>query len=257
MFESKSGVLLIAGLGFFGLAFLANAVVPWVMYRNEKEQSVEELVNANIVAQFEKLERSYPEAFAKYYGTPPAFPASDAAPALKGAMYRGREEFFREKCADALRQGRDVYVGEACWHCHSQFVRPVSNESRRWGPVARSWEYNNELQRPVMFGTRRVGPDLSREGGRRGNDWHFIHFFKPRMTTPASVMPDYPWFFEGRTTVEVVDQDGKVRKEEGPVAPNQRGFAIITYMQWLGSWLDSYPYYNLDRSSNREEGLVR
>ena len=57
-------------------------------------------------------------------------------------------------------------MGEGCWHCHSQFVRPVSNEERRWGPVSKTEEYQNELQRPVMFGTRRVGPDLSREGGR-------------------------------------------------------------------------------------------
>jgi cbb3-type cytochrome oxidase cytochrome c subunit len=111
--------------------------------------------------------------------------------------------------------------------------------------VAKSWEYNNELQRPVMFGTRRVGPDLSREAGRRGNDWHFIHFYRPRMTTPESVMPDYPWFFDGRAAAEVPTDDGGTQRVEGPAAPNKRGFAIITYMQWLGSWLDSYPHYQL------------
>ena len=55
---------------------------------------------------------------------------------------------------DALRTGHKTYIGEACWHCHSQFVRPVSNESLRYGPVSETWEYQNELQRPVMFGTR-------------------------------------------------------------------------------------------------------
>jgi len=82
-----------------------------------------------------------------------------------------------------------------------------------------------------MFGTRRVGPDLSREGGRRSNDWHVVHFFRPRMTSPRSVMPDYPWFFDDNT-------------RDGPGSPNRRGFAIITYMQWLGSWLENYPHYH-------------
>ena len=73
------------------------------------------------------------EPFAKYYGQP-----------------------TEENCARALRLGHKVYVAEGCWHCHSQFVRPVANEERRWGPVAKSVEYQNELQRPVLFGTRQT-----------------------------------------------------------------------------------------------------
>ena len=129
-----------------------------------------------------------------------------------------------------------MYVGEGCWHCHSQFVRPVSNESRRWGPVSETWEYQNELQRPVMFGTRRVGPDLSREGGRRSNDWHAMHFFQPTLTSTGSPMPEYAWFFDG-------DAD----------KPNQRGLAIMTYIQWLGSWLNVYPYYEEYKSIDQLE----
>lgn len=255
MFETKSGVLLIAGLGFFGLAFLGNAVVPWLMYSKEREKTVEEMVNHNIVAQFQDLARHYPEAFDRHFGTPPPFPASQDSESQKKAKYEARDTFFQEKCAEALRLGRDVYVGEACWHCHSQFVRPVSNENQRYGPVSRSWEYNNELQRPVMFGTRRVGPDLSREGGRRGNDWHFAHFFRPRSTSPESVMPDYPWFFEGSTVTEVPGTDGKGTRTRGPTAPNKRGLAIITYMQWLGSWLDSYPNYHAEHTVRFGEEL--
>jgi hypothetical protein len=78
----------------------------------------------------------------------------------------------------------------------------------------------------VMFGTRRVGPDLSREGGRRSNDWHAVHFFQPDALSPASPMPKYPWLFDGT-----------------PDQPNARGLALIAYIQWLGSWLESYPYY--------------
>ena len=203
MFESKSGVLLVGGLGFFLFAFLSNGLVPILMYRELPEQSAEQVVNQNTLYQFEDLSVRYPEAFAEHFGQPDA-----------------------ERCAEALRLGRRIYIAEGCWHCHSQFVRPVSNESRRWGPVAATKEYQNELQRPVMFGTRRVGPDLSREGGRRGNDWHAVHFWNPQSLSPGSPMPRYTWFFD-----------------DSPDLPNKRGLAIITYVQWLGSWLESYPLY--------------
>jgi hypothetical protein len=172
------------------------------------EESVEALVNRNVLLQFRDLRDRYPESFAEHFG--------ELTPETENA-----------KCAEALREGRQVYIAEGCWHCHSQFVRPVSQEARRWGPVPKSREYQNELQRPVMFGTRRVGPDLSREGGRNANDWHVVHFYRPRMTSPESVMPDYPWLFQGNTP-------------DGPGQPNRKGFAIITYMQWLGSWLPKY-----------------
>ncbi len=205
MFESKAGIFFIAGVGFFLLAFLGNGVVPMIMYKDRQEKSVEDLVaeNKRIMVQFRDLSERYPESFKAAFGEP-----------------------TEENCAEALRLGRQIYIGEACWHCHSQFVRPVSNESLRYGPVSETWEYDNELQRPVMFGTRRIGPDLSREGGRRGNDWHAVHFFKPSVVSHNSPMPEYPWFFDG-----------------SPDKPNRRGFAIITYVQWLGSWLPEYPYY--------------
>jgi cbb3-type cytochrome oxidase cytochrome c subunit len=211
--EKRSGVLLIAGLLFFGIAFLSNAVIPMLMYKDLPVKRVEELVNGNVRYQFEDLARRFPAAFKAAYGTPPEGTAE-------------REKWMNKKCADSLREGHDVYVAEACWHCHSQFVRPVSNETARWGPVSQSEEYQNELQRPVLFGTRRVGPDLSREGGRRSNDWHAVHFFQPKLLSVGSPMPEYPWFFDG-----------------APDRPTRRGFALMTYIQWLGSWLQSYPYY--------------
>jgi hypothetical protein len=228
MFEKKSGIFLIAGLGFFFFAFLSNGLVAWLMYADLPEKTVEQLVHEQVtnpdrswtvMTEFKNLHTRYPEAFEKHYGQP-----------------------NEESLAKALRRGRSIYIGEGCWHCHSQFVRPVANEDRRWGPVSRSWEYQNELQRPVMFGTRRVGPDLSREGGRRSNDWHVVHFFRPRLATPQSVMPDYPWFFDGEEEQSaILDDRGKPLRGPGP--PNERGIAIITYMQWLGSWLDQAPHY--------------
>lgn len=202
MFESKSGVFLIAGLGFFGLSFLVMAVLPWTIYAGEEELTAQQMAAKGIIPEFVDLAERYPEQFKQHFGE---------------VNYASFEK--------ALRIGHRAYVAEACWHCHSQFVRPVSNEDLRWGPVSHALEYQNELQRPVLFGTRRVGPDLSREAGRRSNDWHVAHFWKPTSVVPTSVMPSYRWFFDG---------DGY---------PNQRGMAIITYVQWLGSWIEEYPYF--------------
>ncbi len=225
MLETKTGVFFIAGLGFFAVAFLSNAVLPIMMYRHLPEQSVEQMLehNGNLRFQFEDLARRFPESFTAAYGRPPQDPAA-------------REKWLNDSCVKSLRYGRKIYVGEGCWHCHSQFVRPVSNEERRWGPVSKTEEYQNELQRPVMFGTRRVGPDLSREGGRRSNDWHAVHFFQPSELSERSPMPEYPWFFDG-----------------SPDKPNERGLAIITYVQWLGSWLESYPYYEDYEAAGRHQ----
>jgi cytochrome c oxidase cbb3-type subunit 2 len=213
MFESKSGILYVAGLGFFILAFVSNAVVPALMYQNIPEKTLEELINPNLRYQFEDLARRFPDSFKTVYGEPPEGEKENDA-------------WWNEKCADALEYGHKIYVGEGCWHCHSQFVRPVANEEQRFGPVSRSWEYQNVLQRPVLFGTRRVGPDLSREGGRRSNDWHAVHFYRPLDLSDKSPMPEYPWFFDGAAN-----------------KPNAKGLAMMTYVQWLGSWLESYPYY--------------
>lgn len=223
MFESKSGILYIAGLGFFILAFVSNALVPALMYRRIPEKTVAELVNPNVRYQFEDLARRFPESFTAAFGEIPGGEAEDNG-------------WWNEKCAEALALGHRIYVAEGCWHCHSQFVRPVSNEEQRFGPVSRSWEYQNELQRPVLFGTRRVGPDLCREGGRRSNDWHAVHFYRPLDLSVASPMPEYPWFFDG-----------------SPDKPTKRGLAMITYVQWLGSWLESYPYYEAFKPSKVQE----
>lgn len=213
MFESKTGIFFIAGIGFFVLAFVSNGLLPMIMYQDLKEQTAEEVVNKRVMVQFRDLSERYAEPFKEAFG-----------------------EVSEEKCAEALRLGRQVYISEGCWHCHSQFVRPVSNESQRYGAVSKTEEYQNELQRPVMFGTRRVGPDLSREGGRRGNDWHAVHFYRPKSVSTDSPMPEYPWFFDG-----------------SPDKPTRRGLALITYVQWLGSWHETYPYYEELKEMQAEE----
>ena len=74
--------------------------------------------------------------------------------------------------------GRRVYLREGCWYCHSQYVRPVTGETRRWGPVSEAGEYAFDV--PHLFGTRRIGPDLTRVGLKYGDEWHLAHFWNPR-----------------------------------------------------------------------------
>lgn len=188
-------IFLVAGMAFFSLGLIGQVIGPFLMVGRLPVKTIDELAQTPLV-EFNDLEARYPENFRRYFG-----------------------EADSQSLAEALRLGRDVYVAEACWQCHSQYVRPVSKEEIRFGRVSTPSEYQNLLQRPPLFGTRRVGPDLIRAAGKHSNDWHAAHLFNPRYVSPTSIMPRYPWFFDDNSQ------------------PNKRGLAIITYVQWLGSWL--------------------
>jgi cytochrome c oxidase cbb3-type subunit II len=209
MFENVRGAFLFAGVLFFALSVAVMGWLPSKMVAQIRVKPLSELAQS-VSPQFRDLAERYPEAFQKYFG-----------------------EVSPESYARALRLGRDTYIAEACWHCHSQFVRPVSNEALRYGPVSLAAEYQNELNYPPLFGTRRVGLDLSRESGRHSNDWHAAHFYEPTNVVPTSVMPAFRWFYDGQV-------------------PNERGLAIITYVQWLGSWVN--PQGQVRQESSAAEG---
>jgi cbb3-type cytochrome c oxidase subunit II len=143
-------------------------------------------------------------------------PLPSEIPADFSSYYKTVDEYQA-----ALLLGRDIYIKEACWHCHSQFVRPVGNESVRYGLVSVPGEYQNALSLPQLFGTRRVGPDLSREAGKRTNDWHFAHLYNPKLVEPESVMPTYTWYFDESTN---------------PPTPKKGAVALVAYLQSLGAW---------------------
>ncbi len=90
--------------------------------------------------------------------------------------------------------GRDIYVREGCYVCHSQWVRPFRGETLRYGPWSRGGEY--AYDRPFQLGSRRIGPDLHRVGGKYPDAWHYEHMQDPRSTSPTSVMPAYSWLHE-------------------------------------------------------------
>lgn len=195
--ERFSFVFLVAGLAFFVLAFLVSGLVPMLPVQHLEVRTVEQLASEPPL-EFALLRDQYPEAFAAAFGDAP----------------------LPDAFADALRTGHKQYVGEACWHCHSQQIRPWGNDEARFGPKSFPEEYHNELNMPPLWGTRRIGPDLVRRGGVLSNDWHVAHFWNPPDVNPTSVMPAYPWFYE---------EDG--------LTPNKTGLSMIAYVQWLGSWI--------------------
>ena len=92
--------------------------------------------------------------------------------------------------------GRDIYIREGCFTCHSQMIRPTRAEMLRYGEWTRAGEY--EYDHPFLLGSRRIGPDLQRVGGKYPDAWHYQHMKDPRSTSPGSVMPTYPWLYTAK-----------------------------------------------------------
>lgn len=212
--DRLKGILLVAGLGCWVLAFLLSGLYPYLISDAKYEEADWKTLAKNVSPDFKLLKDAYPVDFAK------AFP--DAAKALtpmelskkqlSPAELEANENVWRDAYAKGIREGRDLYIAEACWHCHSQYVRPVANEEQRFGPVSTIGQDSTVAQRPVLWGTRRVGPDLTYEGGLRSNDWHVAHFWDPQSTSPGSVMPMYKHYFRTgwRVMRQIKDSDAKM-----------------------------------------------
>ncbi len=160
-------------------------------------------------------------------------------------------------------QGRDIYIREGCNTCHSQMVRPFRSETERYGEYSKVGEF--VYDHPFLWGSKRTGPDLHREGGKYSNLWHYLHFEDPRQMSPGSIMPPYPWLFTQSidtsstpTKINVMRTIG-VPYEEGyenfanqdlikqanaiaddllnngiPAEPDKEVIALIAYLQRLG-----------------------
>jgi cytochrome c oxidase cbb3-type subunit 2 len=141
--------------------------------------------------------------------------------------------------------GRDVYVREGCYNCHSQMIRPFRSETERYGPYSVAGE--SVYDRPFQWGSKRTGPDLARVGGRYSDEWHYIHLNNPRDVVPESNMPNYGWLSDSLVDGELVQK--KMRRlnmlgdpysdEDIAAAPSvvegkTEMDAIIAYLQGLG-----------------------
>ena len=141
--------------------------------------------------------------------------------------------------------GRDVYVREGCYNCHSQMIRPFRSETERYGPFTTAGE--TVYDRPFQFGSKRTGPDLARVGGRYSDDWHRLHLTDPRALVPESNMPAYPWLLENTVDPELITAkvkalrllgdpytDEQIAGAAAAVQGRSEMDALIAYLQGLG-----------------------
>lgn len=146
--------------------------------------------------------------------------------------------------------GRDIYVREGCYNCHSQMIRPFRAETERYGHYSLAGEF--VYDRPFQWGSKRTGPDLARVGGRYSDLWHEIHLLNPRDVLPDSNMPAYPWLAERTLDGDDVARrmraqqrwlgvpytDEQIEGAAGEVEGKTEMDAIIAYLQGLGTAVD-------------------
>ena len=142
--------------------------------------------------------------------------------------------------------GRDIYVREGCYNCHSQMIRPFRAETLRYGPYSLAGEF--VYDRPFQWGSKRTGPDLARVGGRYSDEWHRTHLTNPRDLVPESNMPAYPWLektpanaasiqahMNGLRTLGAPYSDEEIAKAPEDVKGRTELDAVIAYLQVLGT----------------------
>ena len=164
--------------------------------------------------------------------------------------------FFQSSTTEAVKglkpytalqlTGRDIYVREGCYVCHSQMIRPFRAETERYGHYSVAGEF--VYDRPFQWGSKRTGPDLHRVGGRYSDDWHRLHLINPRDVVPESIMPGYPWLQENvldggdiATKMRVLRTlghpytDEEITAAPGAVKGKTEMDAMIAYLQSLGT----------------------
>ena len=142
--------------------------------------------------------------------------------------------------------GRDVYLREGCYNCHSQMVRPFRAEALRYGPMSTAGEF--VYDHPFQWGSKRTGPDLHRVGGKYSDEWHRVHMNNPRDLVPESNMPAYPWLLTATVepgemaprmkalrVVGVPYTDAEIAAAAEDVKGRTEMDALIAYLQVLGT----------------------
>ncbi len=144
--------------------------------------------------------------------------------------------------------GRDVYIREGCYNCHSQMVRPFRAEVERYGHYSVAGEF--VYDRPFQWGSKRTGPDLHRVGGRYSDEWHRLHLINPRELVPESNMPGYPWLAKAPANAEDIEaklralrflgvpySDEDLAGAKADLKERTEMDAMIAYLQVLGTAL--------------------
>lgn len=143
-------------------------------------------------------------------------------------------------------EGQDVYISEGCHVCHTQMIRPLRAETERYGHYTVASE--GVYQHPFLWGSKRIGPDIARVGGRYSDKWHRLHLISPRDVVPESIMPNYPWLeknvLDGKLTgrkmealrsVGVPYTNEDIAAAKAAVAGKTELDAVVAYLQQLGT----------------------
>ena len=141
--------------------------------------------------------------------------------------------------------GREIYIREGCYNCHSQMIRPFRSETERYGAYSQAGEF--VYDHPFQWGSKRTGPDLARVGGRYSDEWHRAHMLNPRDVVPESNMPQYPWLEGTSIDGELIQRkmevlrmlghpysDEQIASAADEVAGKTEMDAMIAYLQGLG-----------------------
>jgi cytochrome c oxidase cbb3-type subunit II len=163
--------------------------------------------------------------------------------------------FFQKSTTEAVQgvkpytalqlAGRDIYIREGCYNCHSQMIRPFRAETLRYGHYSVAGEF--VYDHPFQWGSKRTGPDLHRVGGKYSDEWHRIHLVNPRDLVPESNMPAYPWLEKGAVSGSVMEThmkalrvagvpytDAEIAKAAEDVKGKTDMDALIAYLQVMG-----------------------
>ncbi|MBF4987558.1 MULTISPECIES: cytochrome-c oxidase, cbb3-type subunit II [unclassified Methylophilus] len=166
--------------------------------------------------------------------------------------------FFQKSLTEPIRglqpytalqlAGRDIYLREGCYNCHSQMIRPFHAETLRYGHYSVAGEY--VYDHPFQWGSKRTGPDLHRVGGKYSDDWHRVHLNQPRDVVPESIMPAYPWLNENLVNDETIGDhmvalrkvgvpytDEQIKAAGAEIKGKTEMDALVSYLQVLGTHL--------------------
>lgn len=216
IFRTVDGCLLLLGFAVFAGSFLVGE------RHNTTEHAQETALSTTLSLSGVSRDRWIATAYGATFGAGllfflASFTALAVLPAirLRAVIARTTPPDAVLKLTPAEEHGKQIYGRDGCAYCHTEQVRFTPADEWRFGRPTAPWETQNEY--PQMWGTRRIGPDLARESGKRRGDWQLVHLFNPRYTVPDSVMPGYQWLFRG-----------------SPDQPTRDAVDLVAYLNTLG-----------------------
>ena len=216
VFRTVDGCLLLLGFGVFVASFLVGE------RHHKTENAQDSALSATLSFSSVARDRWIATAYGATFGAGllfflASFTALGVLPAIRlhAVIARTTPPDAALKLTPAEEHGKQIYGRDGCAYCHTEQVRFTPADEWRFGRPTQPWETQNEY--PQMWGTRRIGPDLARESGKRTGDWQLVHLFNPRYTVPDSVMPGYHWLFRG-----------------SPDQPTRDAIDLVAYLNTLG-----------------------